>query len=245
GLFPYSKRYLGTLENHFSTIGINGVNEMIRNFTLDEYDITDPRGHAMAVRLLDHVRDRMVEFQEETGNLYNLEATPAEGTTYRFAKEDAKRFPGILQAGTEANPYYTNSSQLPVGFTDDAFEALERQEELQGKYTGGTVLHLYMPEQVSSVEACKNLVKRSLTNFRLPYITITPTFSICPVHGYLAGEHHTCPKCAAANPDAPQDCEVWTRVMGYFRPVSSFNIGKKGEYAERVMFTEDKAAVHL
>ncbi len=245
GLFPYSKRYLGTLENHFSTIGINGVNEMIRNFTLDEYDITDPRGHAMAVRLLDHVRDRMVEFQEETGNLYNLEATPAEGTTYRFAKEDAKRFPGILQAGTEANPYYTNSSQLPVGFTDDAFEALERQEELQGKYTGGTVLHLYMPEQVSSVEACKNLVKRSLTNFRLPYITITPTFSICPVHGYLAGEHHTCPKCAATRPEAPQACEVWTRVMGYFRPVSSFNIGKKGEYAERVMFTEDKALAHL
>jgi ribonucleoside-triphosphate reductase len=245
GLFPYTKRYLGTLENHFSTIGINGVNEMIRNFTLDEYDITDPRGHAMAVRLLDHVRDRMVEFQEETGNLYNLEATPAEGTTYRFAKEDAKRFPGILQAGTEANPYYTNSSQLPVGFTDDAFEALERQEELQGKYTGGTVLHLYMPEQVSSVEACKNLVKRSLTNFRLPYITITPTFSICPVHGYLAGEHHTCPKCATTNPDAPQACEVWTRVMGYFRPVSSFNIGKKGEYAERVMFTEDKAVAPL
>jgi len=246
GLFPYTKRYLGTLENHFSTIGVNGINEMIRNFTLDEYDITDPRGHAMAVRFLDHVRDRMVEFQEETGNLYNLEATPAEGTTYRFAKEDAKRYPGILQAGTESNPYYTNSSQLPVGFTDDAFEALERQEELQGKYTGGTVLHLYMPEQVSSVAACRNLVRRALTNFRLPYITITPTFSICPVHGYLAGEHHTCPKCAAARPQAaPQECEVWTRVMGYFRPVSSFNIGKKGEYAERVMFTEEKAVAHL
>lgn len=246
GLFPYTKRYLGTLENHFSTIGVNGINEMVRNFTLDEYDITDPRGHAMAVRFLDHVRDRMVDFQEETGNLYNLEATPAEGTTYRFAKEDAKRYPGILQAGTESNPYYTNSSQLPVGFTDDAFEALERQEELQGKYTGGTVLHLYMPEQVSSVEACRTLVRRALTNFRLPYITITPTFSICPVHGYLAGEHHACPKCAAARPDAaPQACEVWTRVMGYFRPVSSFNIGKKGEYAERVMFTEVKAMAHL
>ncbi|NLI18724.1 MAG: ribonucleoside triphosphate reductase [Actinomycetales bacterium] len=246
GLFPYTKRYLGTLENHFSTIGVNGINEMIRNFTLDEYDITDPRGHAMAVRFLDHVRDRMVEFQEETGNLYNLEATPAEGTTYRFAKEDAKRYPGILQAGTAANPYYTNSSQLPVGFTDDAFEALERQEELQGKYTGGTVLHLYMPEQVSSVDACRTLVRRALTNFRLPYITITPTFSICPVHGYLAGEHHTCPKCAASRPNAaPQACEVWTRVMGYFRPVSSFNIGKKGEYAERVMFTEAKALAHL
>ncbi len=246
GLFPYTRRYLGTLENHFSTIGVNGINEMIRNFTLDEYDITDPRGHAMAVRFLDHVRDRMVEFQEETGNLYNLEATPAEGTTYRFAKEDAKRYPGILQAGTAANPYYTNSSQLPVGFTDDAFEALERQEELQGKYTGGTVLHLYMPEQVSSVDACRTLVRRALTNFRLPYITITPTFSICPVHGYLAGEHHTCPKCAASRPNAaPQACEVWTRVMGYFRPVSSFNIGKKGEYAERVMFTEAKALAHL
>jgi len=246
GLFPYTKRYLGTLENHFSTIGVNGINEMIRNFTLDEYDITDPRGHAMAVRFLDHMRDRMVEFQEETGNLYNLEATPAEGTTYRFAKEDAKRYPGILQAGTAANPYYTNSSQLPVGFTDDAFEALERQEELQGKYTGGTVLHLYMPEQVSSVDACRTLVRRALTNFRLPYITITPTFSICPVHGYLAGEHHTCPKCAASRPNAaPQACEVWTRVMGYFRPVSSFNIGKKGEYAERVMFTEAKALAHL
>ncbi len=242
----YTRRYLGTLENHFSTIGVNGINEMIRNFTLDEYDITDPRGHAMAVRFLDHVRDRMVEFQEETGNLYNLEATPAEGTTYRFAKEDAKRYPGILQAGTAANPYYTNSSQLPVGFTDDAFEALERQEELQGKYTGGTVLHLYMPEQVSSVDACRTLVRRALTNFRLPYITITPTFSICPVHGYLAGEHHTCPKCAASRPNAaPQACEVWTRVMGYFRPVSSFNIGKKGEYAERVMFTEAKALAHL
>jgi len=246
GLFPYTRRYLGTLENHFSTIGVNGINEMIRNFTLDEYDITDPRGHAMAVRFLDHMRDRMVEFQEETGNLYNLEATPAEGTTYRFAKEDAKRYPGILQAGTAANPYYTNSSQLPVGFTDDAFEALERQEELQGKYTGGTVLHLYMPEQVSSVDACRTLVRRALTNFRLPYITITPTFSICPVHGYLAGEHHTCPKCAASRPNAaPQACEVWTRVMGYFRPVSSFNIGKKGEYAERVMFTEAKALAHL
>ncbi len=245
GLFPYTKRYLGTLENHFSTIGINGVNEMVRNFSMDEFDITDPRGHAMAVRFLDHVRDRMVEFQESTGHLYNLEATPAEGTTYRFAKEDAKRYPGILQAGTAENPYYTNSSQLPVGFTDDAFEALERQEELQGKYTGGTVLHLYMPEQISSAEACKNLVRRALSNFRLPYITITPTFAICPVHGYLAGEHFHCPRCAAARPDAaPQPCEVWTRVMGYFRPVSSFNIGKKGEYAERVMFTEEAAAAH-
>jgi ribonucleoside-triphosphate reductase len=136
-----------------------------------------------------------VQFQEDTGHLYNLEATPAEGTTYRFAKEDRKRFPEILQAGTAEAPYYTNSSQLPVGFTDDPFEALERQDDLQRKYTGGTVLHLYLPEQVSSSEACKRLVKRALGNYRLPYITITPTFSICPTHGYLAGEHEFCPKC--------------------------------------------------
>jgi len=195
GLFPYTKRYLGTLRNHFSTVGVNGINEMIRNFTSGAEDITTPEGHAMAVRFLDHVRARMVEFQEETGHLYNLEATPAEGTTYRFAREDKKRYPEILQAGTEDNPYYTNSSQLPVGFTDDPFEALSRQEELQRKYTGGTVLHLYMGERVSSAEACKKLVRRSLENFRLPYITITPTFSVCPVHGYLAGEFEYCPKC--------------------------------------------------
>ncbi len=198
GLFPYTKRYLGTLRNHFSTVGVNGINEMIRNFTGDAYDITAPEGHAFAVRFLDHVREQITRFQEETGHLYNLEATPAEGTTYRFAREDNKRFDGILQAGTVENPYYTNSSQLPVGFTDDPFEALTRQEELQRKYTGGTVLHLYMGERISSAEACKRLVKRSLENFRLPYITITPTFSVCPVHGYLAGEYQFCPKCDEA-----------------------------------------------
>ncbi|MEA1304722.1 ribonucleoside triphosphate reductase [Actinomyces oris] len=245
GLFPFTKRYLGTLDNHFSTLGVNGMNEMVRNFTHDAYDLTDPRGHAMCVRLLDHVRDKMVEFQEATGHLYNLEATPAEGTTYRFAKEDRKRYPGILQAGTETNPYYTNSSQIPVGYTDDPFEAQEMQEELQTKYTGGTVLHLYMNERISSATACKELVRRSLTAFRTPYITITPTFSICPVHGYLAGEHLTCDKCAELHPEAePVECEVWTRVMGYFRPVRSFNIGKKGEYAERQMFTEVAAGGH-
>jgi len=245
GLFPFTKRYLGTLDNHFSTLGVNGMNEMVRNFTHDAYDLTDPRGHAMCVRLLDHVRDKMVEFQEATGHLYNLEATPAEGTTYRFAKEDRKRYPGILQAGTEANPYYTNSSQVPVGYTDDPFEAQEMQEELQTKYTGGTVLHLYMNERISSAAACKELVRRSLTAFRTPYITITPTFSICPVHGYLVGEHLTCDKCAELHPEAePVECEVWTRVMGYFRPVRSFNIGKKGEYMERQMFTEVAAGGH-
>ena len=195
GLFPYTKRYLGTLRNHFSTIGVNGINEMIRNFTGDQHDITSQWGHDFASRLLDHVRARMVQFQEETGHLYNLEATPAEGTTYRFAKEDKKRFPAILQAGTEQNPYYTNSSQLPVGFTDDPFEALECQDDLQRKYTGGTVLHLYMNERISSAQACSDLVKRALTRFRLPYITVTPTFSICPKHGYLPGHHAFCPRC--------------------------------------------------
>jgi anaerobic ribonucleoside-triphosphate reductase len=236
GLFPYTKRYLGAgLRNHFSTIGVNGINEMIRNLTGDEQDIATPEGHAIAVRLLDHVRARMLEFQESTGNMYNLEATPAEGTTYRFAKEDRKRFPDVLQAGTDANPYYTNSSQLPVGFTDDPFEALDRQDELQTKYTGGTVLHLYMSEKLSSAAACRELVKRSLSVHRLPYITVTPTFSICPDHGYLAGEHQNCTTCGGP-------CEVWTRVMGYFRPVSSFNIGKKGEHAERTHFQESAMA---
>jgi ribonucleoside-triphosphate reductase (formate) len=195
GLFPYTKRYLGTLRNHFSTIGVNGINEMIRNFTDDAEDITSDWGHDFAARVLDHVRDRMVLFQEETGHMYNLEATPAEGTTYRFAREDKKRFPDILQAGTEDAPYYTNSSQLPVGYTDDPFRALEMQETLQSKYTGGTVLHLYMSEQLSSADACKRLVRRSLENFRLPYVTVTPIFSICPTHGYIGGEHEFCPKC--------------------------------------------------
>lgn len=197
GLFPYTKRYLGTLRNHFSTIGVNGINEMIRNFTGDTDDITTDWGHAFAVRFLDHVRERLVQFQAETDHMYNLEATPAEGTTYRFAKEDKKRFPNILQAGTPKNPYYTNSSQLPVGFTDDPFQALEMQEDLQKKYTGGTVLHLYMNEAISSAEACRDLVRRTLTRFRLPYITITPTFSICPKHGYIPGRHDFCPICDA------------------------------------------------
>lgn len=195
GLLPYTKRYLGTLDNHFSTLGVNGINEMIRNFTGDEHDITTEAGHALAIRFLDHIRARMVEFQEATGHLFNLEATPAEGTTYRFAKEDKKRYGKILQAGTPDAPYYTNSSQLPVGFTSDPFEALMRQDDLQRKYTGGTVLHLYMGSKVSSTDSCRKLVRRALENFRLPYITITPTFSICPKHGYIEGEHHFCPKC--------------------------------------------------
>lgn len=197
GLFPYTRRYLGTLRNHFSTIGVNGINEMIRNFTQDQEDITTEAGHAFAAKVLDFIRDKMVMFQEETGHMYNLEATPAEGTTYRFAKEDKKRFPKILQAGTTDHPYYTNSSQLPVSYTDDPFEALEMQEDLQKKYTGGTVLHLYMNEAISSPELCRDIVRRALTRFRLPYITITPTFSVCPKHGYIPGNHEFCPKCDA------------------------------------------------
>ncbi|MCW5724028.1 MAG: ribonucleoside triphosphate reductase [Maricaulaceae bacterium] len=250
GLYPYTRRYLGTLRNHFSTLGVNGLNEMIRNFTGGAQDITHPDGEAMALRLLDHVRARMLEFQEATGHMYNLEATPAEGTTYRFAKEDRKRFPGILQAGTGDAPYYTNSSQLPVGFTDDPFEALERQDALQTRYTGGTVLHLYMSERLSSADACKTLVRKALSNFRLPYITITPTFSICPKHGYLAGEHHYCPHCdeeakaaGTFDEEARQPCEVWTRVMGYHRPVSAFNPGKKSEHFERRHFEEARSGL--
>ena len=195
GLFPYTKRYLGTLRNHFSTFGVNGINEMIRNFTNDEHNVADEWGQDFAERFLNHIRDRMVKIQEETGHMYNLEATPAESATYRFAREDKKRFKGILQAGTEENPYYTNSSQLPVNYTDDPFEALELQEKLQTKYTGGTVLHLYMGQRVSSAKVCRDIVRRVLTNYRLPYVTITPTFSICPKHGYLSGEHKYCPIC--------------------------------------------------
>lgn len=195
GLFPYTKRYLGTLRNHFSTIGINGLNEAIRNFTDDAENISTPQGQQFAQEVLDFMREILSEFQEETGNLYNLEATPAEGTTYRFAKEDQQKFDDILQAGTAEAPYYTNSSQIPVGFTDDVFEALELQDDLQTKYTGGTVFHAYMNERISDAKTCRSLVKKILSNFHLPYITITPTFSICPKHGYLAGEYDFCPTC--------------------------------------------------
>lgn len=195
GLYPYTARYLKGFRNHFSTIGVNGLNEMIRNFSENDQDISLPYGIEMAQNILDHLRERMREFQELSGNLYNLEATPAEGTTYRFAKEDKKRYPDILQAGEGENIYYTNSSQLPVDYTDDPFEALTLQDELQCRYTGGTVLHLYMNERLSSGEACRAMVKNVITNFRLPYITVTPTFSICPHHGYLSGEYEFCPKC--------------------------------------------------
>ncbi|RME27128.1 MAG: ribonucleoside triphosphate reductase, partial [Deltaproteobacteria bacterium] len=230
GLLPYTKRYLGTLRNHFSTIGVNGLNEFVRNFTHDTEDITTPEGQRLALEFLGHVRRRLVEFQESTGHLYNLEASPAEGATYRLAKEDRKRYPGIIQAGTDDAPYYTNSSQLPVDYTTDPFEALGLQEPLQRMYTGGTVFHLYLGERAPSAESCKLLVRRVLENFRIPYLTITPTFSVCPSHGYLEGEHEKCPECGS-------DCEVWTRVMGYHRPVSGYNRGKQAEYEQRREFT--------
>lgn len=210
GLFPFTKRYLGQLNNHFSTIGVNGLNECIRNFFTDKVDIAHPKGRAFALSILEFVRKKLTDFQNETGNLYNLEATPAEGTTYRFAREDRKKFPEILQAGTQEASYYTNSSQLPVEYTADAFAALKHQDDLQKMYTGGTVLHLYMGERISDPQACKNLIRKVLSNFRLPYLTITPTFSICPQHGYLAGEHHFCYKCDAENGfcDSSQDAEL-------------------------------------
>lgn len=195
GLYPYTKRYLPHFRNHFSTIGVNGINEMIRNYTDDKYDITSPEGEEFAINVLEHIRSKMREFQEETGNLYNLEATPAEGTTYRFAKEDKKRYPDIIQAGFGKNIYYTNSSQIPASHTHDAFEALNLQDNLQCKYTGGTVLHLYMNERLKSADTCKALVKSVISNYKLPYITITPIFSVCPKHGYLNGEYKFCPKC--------------------------------------------------
>jgi len=195
GLFPYTKRYLPHFRNHFSTIGVNGINEMIQNFTDGKEDIVSDNGMVFATEILEHIRTKMRAYQEATGNLYNLEATPAEGTTYRFAKEDKKRYANIIQAGEGENIYYTNSSQLPVDYTEDPFEALLLQDNLQCQYTGGTVLHLYMNEKLSSIEACRNFVKKVITNFKLPYITVTPVFSVCPKHGYLNGEHEYCPKC--------------------------------------------------
>ncbi|WP_300364508.1 ribonucleoside triphosphate reductase [Hydrogenimonas sp.] len=218
GLFPYTKRYLPGFNNHFSTIGVNGINEMIRNFTEDRDHIATEMGHEFAIEILDFMREKLKLYQEKSGNLYNLEATPAEGTTYRFAKEDKKRYPGIIQAGEGANIYYTNSSQIPVDWTEDPFEALELQDTLQCKYTGGTVLHLYMRERISSAEACRNLVKKVITNFRLPYITITPLFSVCPKHGYIPGEHEYCPKC---DEELLMLCDEWEEGDDENRGVAS------------------------
>jgi len=202
GLYPYTRRYLGQYNHHFSTIGVNGMNEMVRNFTKDEWNIACPNGKQLALEILDFIRRKLKDFQEETGNLYNLEATPAEGAMYRFAREDKKRYNDIIQAGDSRDikkfhSYYTNSSQLPAWYTEDIFEALDHQEELQCAYTGGTVFHCFLGERISNSTVCKNLVKKVLSKYKIPYFSITPTFSVCPKHGYLAGEHEYCPKCDA------------------------------------------------
>ena len=195
GLYPYTKRYLPHLRNHFSTIGLNGMNEMLRNFSNDTMNTAEPQGIAFAEDVLHFMRERIRGYQETTGNLYNLEATPAEGTTHRFAREDQKRFPDIIQSGTPGHRYYTNSSQLPAGYTHDLFKALKMQDKLQCCYTGGTVFHMYMNEAISSPEACRDIVRKVLTNFKMPYITVTPLFSVCEKHGYLRGRHDFCPLC--------------------------------------------------
>ncbi len=237
GLYPYSRYYLGKVKkmrgsyyaNHFSTIGLVGMNEACLNFMGG--DITSKKGEKFALDVLDFMRDKLKEYQEETGHIYNLEATPAESTAYRLAIADKEKYPEIITAGTEDNPYYTNSSQLPVGYTTDAFEALEQQDEFQCKYTGGTVLHLFLGEKIKEIKSAKKLVKTVFEKYKLPYVTLTPTFSICPVHGYLSGEHFTCPKCAVE-----QKCEVYSRIVGYLRPVKEWNKGKTQEYKERKEF---------
>ena len=197
GLYPFTKRYLGNWNHHFSTIGVNGANEMVLNFTNGTDNIATVFGKNLVLEVMDFIRTNLADYQETTGNLYNLEATPAEGCAYRFAKTDKKNFPDIITAGTPDAPYYTNSTQLPVNFTDDPFVALEHQEELQRKYTGGTMLHLYMGEPVSSGAAAEKIVRTIFENYKVPYMTLTPTFSICPKHGYLPGRHDFCPKCDA------------------------------------------------
>lgn len=223
GLLPFSKRYLGTLDWHFSTIGLIGMNEACLNHL--GVDIGSPEGKKFALKTLDHMLERLREFQEETGNLYNLEATPAEGASYRLALLDKTRYPDIITAGIE-NPYYTNSTHLPVDYTDDLYAALGHQEELQTKYTGGTVFHIFLGERIPDLEACKLLVKRVAERFRIPYYTITPTFSICRNHGYLPGENFKCPRCG-------EEAEVYSRVVGYYRPVQNWNRGKQEEYRRR------------
>ncbi|MDD2730914.1 MAG: ribonucleoside triphosphate reductase [Candidatus Portnoybacteria bacterium] len=236
GLYPYSRHYLESIKkmrgscwhNHFSTIGLVGMNEMLLNFI--DKDITSREGQKFAGEVLDFMRDKLVKYQEETGNLYNLEATPAEGTSYRLAKMDKAKYPDIITAG-DKEVYYTNSSQLPVGFTNDVFDALDLQDDLQSKYTGGTVFHAFLGERIYQSETIKNLLKKIFTKYQLPYMTFTPTFSICPNHGYLAGEHFTCPKCLIEQP-----CEVYSRIVGYIRPVQQWHPGKQEEFKDRRVF---------
>jgi anaerobic ribonucleoside-triphosphate reductase len=234
GLYPYSTHFLRNIKertneywyNHFSTIGIVGMNEALLNFM--DKDIGTKEGLEFAIDIMNYLRDILVEFQNETGHFYNLEATPAEGTSYRLAKLDKERYPDIITAGYDV-PYYTNSTQLPVDYTDDIFEVIELQDKLQSMYTGGTVQHLYLGESIEDIEVCKNLIKKVFTNYSMPYISITPTFSICKDHGYLKGEQFKCPVCNGKT-------EVWSRVTGYLRPVENYNIGKKEEYFTRRKF---------
>lgn len=237
GLYPYSRYYLKAVKkmrgeyygNHFSTIGLVGMNECLLNF-LGE-NITSRRGIKFTNEVLEFMRDKLIEYQKETDNFYNLEATPAESTAFRQSLKDKELYPDIITAGTEKTPYYTNSTQLPVGYTEDAFKALKLQDKIQTKYTGGTVLHIFLGERVSDIQTVKKLIKTTFTKFKLPYITLTPTFSICPSHGYLSGEHFDCPKCTIEQP-----CEVYSRIVGYLRPVSQWNIGKKEEFKDRKEF---------
>lgn len=234
GLYPYCAYYLRDVKartgrywfNHFNTIGIVGMNEALLNFM--GKDLTTEEGQAFSIEIMEYMREVLKDIQDETGNHYNLEATPAEGTTYRLAKLDRDKYPDIITAGTDA-PYYTNSSQLPVGYTDDMFETLDLQDELQSLYTGGTVLHMYLGERIDDVEVAKKLIKKAFTHYKLPYLSLTPTFSICNDHGYIGGEHFECPECGAKT-------EVWSRVVGYLRPVQNYNKGKKEEYGERVKY---------
>ena len=203
------------------------MNEALLNFM--GKDITTPEGQEFSIEIMNYLRDLLVDIQNETGHFYNLEATPAEGTAYRLAKLDKAKYPDIIAAGTDDVPYYTNSTQLPVEYTDDIFEAMELQDELQSLYTGGTVQHLYLGERIDDIAVSKNLIKRIFTNYKMPYISLTPTFSICNEHGYITGEHFECPQCGA-------ETEVWSRVVGYLRPVKNYNEGKKQEYFEREKF---------
>jgi len=237
GLYPYSRFYLADIKkarggyyaNHFATIGLVGMNEALMNF-LGE-NIASKRGRVFALEILDFMRKKLVKYQEETGNIYNLEATPAESTAYRLALKDKESYPEIITAGTKKIPYYTNSTQLPVNYTNDIFEALKLQDEIQCKYNGGTVLHLFAGERISDTETIKSLIKKIFENFHLPYVTFTPTFSICPVHGYVAGEHFYCPQCTIKQP-----CEVYSRIVGYLRPVQQWNEGKQEEFHQRKEF---------
>jgi len=234
GLYPYSGHYLRAVKartgeywtNHFNTIGIVGMNEACLNFL--GKDISTREGLDFALEVMHFLRDLMVKFQQETGHQYNLEATPAEGTTYRLALLDKEKFPNIIQAGSTV-PFYTNSSQLPVEYTDDIFECCDLQDELQSLYTGGTVQHLYMGERIEDIEVCKSVIRKVFEKYKMPYISITPTFSVCNDHGYIAGEHFTCPECG-------RETEVWSRVVGYLRPVQNFNSGKRDEYMRRKKF---------